>query len=425
MFQALFPFLNEKQLDGIDSPPAFPKITKNAWLKEDFQKDFMLSFEQQIGFHNSLVRLRNQVNYSVFGISDVGDVVVGKEGYLFLGSYIKAYTGADFAGKEHIAINVQKIKCVQTELKKRGVDFFVVLAPGKGSFDSEYIPDHFKKEAKPDSTNYVVYKNLFDTFDVNNLDLHSYFLSIKKSETYPLYSTTGVHWTDYGCVVASKKIIHYIEELRKISLPKITIRSIEMNSYSGNKCNDYDAATLMNIFTTIPQPKVAIAKLQYESDSATMKPRFLCVSDSYFAGIIKTRIPANVFTDYHYWLYYDAVFPESYVKEKKVSGLNIKKEIEKQDVVCMLATEASLAQFPYGFINDAYEQYAPKDNSYYELKKKEFRLFVATFFLNVEKDKIWKAQLIKSAKEKGVPQSVEFFNNALWLYTNNQKRINK
>jgi hypothetical protein len=156
-----------------------------------------------------------------------------------------------------------------------------------------------------------------------------------------------------------------------------------------------------------------------------MKPRFLCISDSYFAGIIKTRIPANVFSDYHYWLYYDAIFPESYVKEKKVSGLDIKKEIEKQDVVCMLATEASLAQFPYGFIDDAYERYAPKDNNYYELKKKEFRLFVATFFVNVENDKIWKAQLVKSAKEKGVPESVEFFNNALWLYTNNQKRINK
>ena len=48
-----------------------------------------------------------------------------------------------------------------------------------------------------------------------------------------------------------------------------------------------------------------------------------------------------------------------------------------------------------------------------------------TFFVNVENDKIWKAQLVKSAKEKGVPESVEFFNNALWLYTNNQKRINK
>lgn len=425
MFQAFFPFIKEKPLDGIDSAGPFPKITKSSWLNERFQKNFMLAFEQNIGFHNSLVRLHNQINFSIFKTSDAGDVVVGKNGYVFLKPYIEAFTGADFVGKEHIAINVQKIKCVQTELKKRGVDFFVVLAPGKGSFDSEYIPDNFKKEAKPDSTNYRVYKKMFDAFEVNNLDLHSYFLSIKHSETYPLYSTTGVHWTDYGCLLASKKIIHYIEELRKISLPKIKVRSIEMNSYTGNACNDYDAATLMNIFTTIPQPKVAIAKLQYESDSATMKPRFLCISDSYFAGIIKTRIPANVFSDYHYWLYYDAIFPESYVKEKKVSGLDIKKEIEKQDVVCMLATEASLAQFPYGFIDDAYERYAPKDNNYYELKKKEFRLFVATFFVNVENDKIWKAQLVKSAKEKGVPESVEFFNNALWLYTNNQKRINK
>ncbi len=422
LFQLVLPFSKETPLDGVDPPPPLPEFSVEMWLNEEYQKNYSISFEQNIGFHSSLVRLRNQINYSVFSFSDIADVVVGKEGYVFLKPYTTAVTGADFVGDEYITIQTQKMKTIQTELKKKNIDFFVVLAPGKGSFYSEYIPDEIMKSAKPDSTNYTCYKKRFIEQGVNCLDLSSYFLSIKNSEKHPLYSTTGVHWTEYSCYIASKEIVAYIEKIRKINLPEINLKSIEMINLSGNRSSDYDAACLMNIFATVPHPTYAIPKLQYVSDTTTTKPRFLCIADSYFAGITNTGIPSKVFADYQYWLYYDRIY-QSYLKEKKVAELNLKSEIEKKDVVCLLATDASLAPFPFGFVDKVYELYSKKDANYYTLKNKEFRYFILNAIENIHKNKEWKNQLVESAKRKNISELDEFIENAVWLYKEKEIKL--
>lgn len=423
LFQMTLPFLKEERLNGVDLPQPLPTISDSTWFNEDYQKMFALNFEQNIGFHNSLVRLHNQVNYNIFGFSDAGDVVVGKDGYVFLKNYVDAFTGADFVGKEYIDIQSQKIKFIQQELKKKNIDFFIVLAPGKGSFYSEYIPANFKNNITSDNTNYSFYKKLFSEQGVNNLDLNSYFLSIKKTEKYPLYSTTGVHWTEYGCYIAGREIVKYVEKLRNITLPKIKIQSLELASLSGNHSSDYDAASLMNVFSKLPHPTYALPKLKFDSDSKTVKPHFLCISDSYFSGIINTNIPSNVFTDYHYWLYNDGVYPETFLKEKRHDKKQLKQDLEKQDVICLMATDASLAQFPFGFIDEAYEVYAPKNAEYYSLKQKEFRFLILKTIENIKKDNRWKNQLVENAKHKGISEMDEFIANALWIYNQEQLKL--
>lgn len=419
LFQLVLPFTKETPLDGVDLPSPLPEFTTNTWLNEEYQKNYSLAFEQNIGFHPILVRLRNQINYSVFGFSDLADVVVGKEGYLFLKPYTNAVTGADFVGDEYINIQTQKMKVLQTELKKKGIDFFVVLAPGKGSFYSEFIPNKIMNSAKPESTNYACYKKMFVEQEVNCLDLNSNFLSIKNTEKYPLYSTTGVHWTEYGCYIASREIVSYIENIRKINLPEIKLQSIEMIDMSGRYSTDYDAACLMNIFTTVPHPTYGIPKLQFVSDSSTTRPRFLCIADSYFAGITNTTIPTNVFSDYQYWLYFNRIYPGN----KKVAELNLKNEIEKRDVICLLSTDASLAPFPFGFVDKAYELYAKKDATYYSLKNKEFQYKILKTIENIHKNKEWKSSLIESAKRKNISELDEYIENALWLYKEEQLKL--
>ena len=423
LIQTIFPTIIERPLDGVDPTSALPAINADSWFNEEYQKDYLPAFEQTIGFHNSLVRLRNQINYSLFGFADVGDVVVGKGNYIFLKPYINAYTGADYVGKEYIQLQSQKIKTVQEELKKKNIDLFIVFAPGKGSFYPEYIPENYKTNMQPDSTNYACYKKMFTEYGINNLDLRAYFSSIKSTEKYPLYSNTGVHWTEYGSYLAALEIAKYISKIKKIQLPKIELQSLKVYSFTRN--TDYDAASLMNLFATIPQPKVAIPQLHFVSGQSTKKPRFLCISDSYFHGIIHSHIPANVFTDYHDWHYYDRVYPESFVKEKKVDKKNLRKEIEKQDVICILVTDASLSAFPFGFIDDAYELYAKKDTAYYRLKEKEFCVYILKTIENIKNNKDWEKNLVENAKRKKTKPIDEFYINAVWLYEQEQLNILK
>jgi hypothetical protein len=422
LIQFTFPFGKEKPLDGLDPAPPLPVFSTATWMNEEYQKIYAPTFEQNVGFHTFFVRLQNQINYSVFGYSDVENVVVGKKGYIYLKSYTNAITGQDFVGSEYINIQTQKMKVLQAELKKISIDFFVVLAPGKGSFYSEFVPNNILEKIRSDSTNYFCYKKMFAEQEVNCLDLNAYFLAIKSTEKFPLYSTTGVHWTQYGAFVAGREIVNYVQKLRDIYLPNITVQSIEMLNLSGKYSSDYDAACLMNIFTTLPHPSYAIPKLKYTTNTSTTKPHFLCIADSYFAGIVNTGIPGNVFTDYRYWLYYDRVY-ESVLKTENVADLNLKTEIEKQDVVCLLATDASLGLFPFGFVDKAYEIYAKKDAAYYALKNKEFHCFVIKAMQNINNNKAWKAQLNINAKNRNVTPIDEYIKASVWLYEQEQLKL--
>ncbi|MGZ4053829.1 MAG: alginate O-acetyltransferase AlgX-related protein [Bacteroidia bacterium] len=421
LIQQLFSIIPDKPLDGINPADDLPAFSIRSWLNGDYQKNYDLCYEKKVGFHNTLVRLHNQINYTVFDMSDAGDNVIGKKGYLYLKPYIYAYTGADFVGTECIDIQSQKIKVIQEELKKRNISFFISFAPGKGSFYPEYIPDAYKSNMHPGSTNYAYYKKMFFNYKINFLDLESFFLKIKGTEKYPLYSTTGVHWTQYGCYLAGAKMVKYIESLRNIKLPAVKLKSAELVSFAGNKSNDYDAATLMNTFTAFPHSKVAVPELLYQSDSKTVKPHFLCITDSYFPGIAKVGIPRNVFTDYHYWLYYDRVFPESFVYRKECDKKHLKKELEKNDVICIMVTDASLTEFPFGFVDDVYELYAKKDSAYYQLKIKYFKWFINQFWININNNKEWKSEMTKKAKAEKISEAQEFFNNAMWLYNQQQE----
>lgn len=416
LIQKQFGVFYEKPLGGYFNAVAFPDFTDSLFKEGVFQEKFEKALTDNVGFHDSYVRLNNQWNYWLFNISKTKNVIVGKKGYLFETSYVNGYTGEDFVGKNHIDLQVEKAKALEQALNKKNIALLFAFAPGKGSFFPEYIPEQYLGKNSLDSTNYTCYINACNKANLNFIDLRKYLLSMKETTKHPLFSQVGVHWSDYAAYLAIDTIARKIEEIKKIKLPKIKINSFFYLDTLND--SDMDIEWLMNLYTVLPNYKMASFMLNYKKDSATVKPNVLTISDSYYKTIVTTNSIDSLFTDWDYWNY-----------NKPVSGkyanntFDFKAEIEKRDVILLMATDATLASFPYGFINEAYERFVPKDKNYYSLKKKEFKLSVLTFFKNVEKDKKWKSQLVKNAKKNGVSETVEFFNNAVWMWNEIERII--
>jgi hypothetical protein len=413
--QQQFKFTKELPLQGLSNSETYPEFNDSLWFAGKYQQDFEYATNKDIGFESFFLKLQCQINYSIYNISKAPGVIIGKNNVLFGKGYLDAINGNDFLGNEMIDVETDKMKVVQDELKKRNIDLFFVFAPGKASFDREYIPESMLKNTPEIATNYGFYKKCFNDKGINYLDLRSYFLSIKNTSKYPLYSITGLHWGTYGCVLAADSMAKYIERLRNIHLPKIQIKSIKLLDMAGKSSNDYDAASLMNVFDIIPHSTMAYPVIAYDTKDA-VKPRFLCVTDSYFPGIAKTWIPHNIFTNYNYWLYNDKVYPISLKKLVFTKDLNIKNEIERRDVICVVSTELSNAKFPFGFIDNAYKIYAPHNKNYSALKLKELHAIIIQAFNNIYKNKKWKDGMIKTGKLRGVPKEQVFYENAMWLY---------
>lgn len=416
MIQQRFNVVKEKKLEGVENSADFPVLAADVILEGRFQKEFEEALDINIGFRKTFVRIHNQLNYSAYNISKVRDVIIGKNGFIYVYSYINAYTGKDFRGKEYIDLQIQKALVIQTELKKRNIDLVFAFAPGKGSFYPEYIPDEYLKNINHDSTNYVYYIKAMNKTSLNVLDIKKYFLSIKDTAKNALFPTSGVHWTEYASVLAIDTISKYFSSVLNIKTPRINISSFKKKSLV--KYGDYDAANLMNVFSTIPHEELPYVDVNYTKSSEGNKPKLLCVADSYFNTIDYINSPDSLFSDCTYWLYERR---KAYNKKK---ALGFQEEIENKNIVLLLATDATLGSFPYWFIDEAYEVYAPKNKSYCDLKNRELRIFITEGFKNIEKDKKWKRQLNKSAKEKKVSPIDNYIDALLWLY-NEQEIKNK
>lgn len=416
MIQQQFNLVKEKKLEQVENSATMPTPAIDVILEGRFQKEFEAALDINIGLRKTFVRIHNQLNYSVYNVSKAGGVVIGKNGFIFIDSYINAYSGKDFRGKESIELQIQKALVVQSELKKRNIELVFAFAPGKGSFYPEYIPDDYLKNINHDSTNYACFIKAISKTNLNVLDIKKYFLAIKDTAKNALFPIPGVHWTEYGSVLAIDTISKYFSSVLNIKTPEIDIVSFKKKNLI--KYGDYDAANLMNVFSTIPHEELPYIDVNYLKSAEADRPKLLCVSDSYFSTIDYIKAPDSLFSECTFWLYERR---ETYDKKK---SLGFQEEIESKNIVLLLATDATLGSFPFRFIDEAYEVYAPKNKSYYDLKNREFRQFITEGLKNIEKNKKWMRQLNKSAKEKKISTIDAYINALLWLY-NEQEIKNK
>jgi len=355
--QHRFKFFRVAPLDGdfvLNQRPAF---TWNTWMDGAFQAGLDSYLEDHIGFRNFFVRLNNQIEFSLFFKANAEGVVVGKNRVLFEYDYIRAYMGGDFIGKETLNKKLGRMKFLQEYLKEKfNINFLFILEPSKARFYPEYIPDRYLKDGLSVS-NYEFIAQKVKEAGINHIDLNKYFTRLKDTTSHLLYPRYGIHWSEYSMSFISDTLVKTIENLQDIELPAY---QIEIMSYGDSLSDsDYDVGKTMNLLWQLPHPEMAYPRFTFEPGKAANKPMVLAVADSYYWNFFNTRIPKNLFANEAFWYFNAKVYPDFYFGEKWVNQLDIKSEIEKQDIVLLSVTERFLYKFDWGFIDQVYNLYVP------------------------------------------------------------------
>lgn len=343
----IFKFRPLKGYFAPSAPPDFKWFTFKGWMSESFQKDFNKALESNMGFRNILIRLNNQVNYSLFRYTDNKKVVIGLNDCLFEEGYINEYLGKDFAGKDILDKRLNVLKSAQDFLKKKkNIDLIVVFEPGKATFHSEYIPPRFHPEIKTISNYDYLTRGCRDK-GIKHIDLNAWFLSMKEISPYPLYPEYAVHWSTYGMCIAMDSITRYIEKTRAIRMPRLDYSSVEYSSHWVDA--DFDIESTLNLIFRLRHPPMAYPEIRFIHDSSVYKPKVLTIGDSYCWSIYDFKIPQNIFATYDYWYYNKVVYPDIWTEHHPVGKLDFKKEIEKQEIILIMITEMNLRQAFWDF----------------------------------------------------------------------------
>lgn len=346
--------IKSKPLKGAFQAEEDINFSLNDWFEGSYSNKKEKYLNENFGFRNLFVRLYNQVQYSLFGESKSNGVIIGKEGYLYEENYILSYLGQDFLGEDQIQYKVEKLKKIVDTLKTKNIDLFVVLAPGKGSFYPEYIPEKYNPFIKKTS-NYEIYKNTLMDKKINMLDFYDWFMKMKGSSKYPLFPKTGIHWSKYGELLVADSIIKYINSIRPQQL-KSEIIIGDLNHSNKILDTDDDIEQGMNLLFNIKDLEMTYPKFKFKQIDAPGL-RVLTVADSYYWGLFNYGLSTQAFNNGQFWFYNELIYPESYSKNLHVSDINIQKSIEENNIIMLLSTDANLFKFAFGFIDQVYDSY--------------------------------------------------------------------
>lgn len=349
LVQMQFSVVKVNPLKGSIKKIERPRISTSSWFSEQFQSNAEKYLNQNFGFRNWLVRLNNQVKFSLFNIAQANGVIVGKENYLFEESYINAYYGNDFLGEATINDQLEKLSFIQNNLSTRNIDVILVFAPSKGSFYPEYIPDVY--DTVRTITNYEYYVKRAKELDINHIDFSRWFINKKDTSKYCLYPKTGIHWSYYGMNLATDSLVRYIEKLRGIDMPDLLWDTIIIKNKLTGVDNDIEKG--MNLLWPISNFEMPYPKIRIDQKNKT-KPRAIVIADSFYWQLHNSGYSKSLFDKGEFWFYNKKIYPPKNNDKPEVSELVLLEEIYTNDVIILMVTEPVLKRNFWGFVDNCY-----------------------------------------------------------------------
>ncbi|NLK15043.1 MAG: hypothetical protein GX311_01445 [Bacteroidales bacterium] len=407
LFQAKFDIVKLKPLKGAITEPVKNSFNFNDWFSGTYQEQREKYLNETFGFRSSLLRLSNQIAFSFFNKPRASGVIIGKNKYLYEENYIKAYHGTDYIGYDSIMNRMQRLKYVQDTLSKLDKNIILIFAAGKGSFYPEYFPDEYITEKK--TTNYETHLQLAQQLGISHIDFNSYFIENKSKSPYPLYPQYGIHWSYYGMCLAADSIIRYIENARNIDMPNLYWDQIEITQ---PKKGDYDIADGMNLLVKLKTFNMAYPNIKFQSDSAKIKPTVLVISDSFYWGMYNMGI-TSAFSNSHFWFYNKQIYPNNDNTPTETSIFDLKDEIDKHDVIIIMATEATLPALGWGFIENVYNHF--KGIKSKEKFDAEFQTKVTNLRNQIKRDKEWLKKIEEKAASRKISVDSMLTIDAIWM----------
>jgi alginate O-acetyltransferase complex protein AlgJ len=175
----------------------------------DFPKNFELFFNDHFGGRRWLVRMNHQIHVEWLGISPLKEVLVGRDGWLFLTSdkSLADHHGLiRYSAKELESIQ-QNIRKQTRWLKERKIPYIILVGPDKQSIYPEYWPN-LSAENRALTRLDQILAYLGPEEKQNLIDVRRDLLEAKKNAW--VYSRTDTHWNSYGAFIAYQKMMEVL-----------------------------------------------------------------------------------------------------------------------------------------------------------------------------------------------------------------------
>lgn len=403
--QTLLNYAKVEPLNGYFEKSEFPTIVAKYWFDESLQPRLEAYLENIIGFRPFFIRLSNQLRFLLFRDAQANGVIVGKDNYLFEEDYILSHLGYDFVGREKVVEKLRLMKEVQDELKERGTEFLFVLAPGKGTYYDEKIPENYQMQNGLGKTNYVAYRNGLLGRGINHIDVNHWFLNGKDSAQYPLYPKNGIHWSRYGELIFLDSLMDQLNGLNEKEWPLIELRKGKFSQEMEG--TDEDIEEGMNLLFQIEDDVMYYPEFEVRIPEGAKKPKAAIIADSYFSQLFDDTITLRAFDNAAFWYYNREIY---HYGESGVDYFdnNFIESLSGLDLIILISTESNLKDLGSGFIEQLHTALHDPERFKFEFEVRKAQMLMG-------KDSSWMKALRDKANANGKPLEKVMREDAIYL----------
>lgn len=290
----------------------------------NFGSDYEAYFNDHFPHRNQIILVNKNIKYELFQYVE-GDVIVGKNQWLFFNPKVGENTINDYQGKDLFTddeLNNFKnvLEFSNDVLTAKNKKFYLFFAPNKNRIYSEYFPDIYGEPADT-----YKLKNLIDYLDKNtDIDIVYAYDDLIRAKSIlddkTIYHQYDTHWNNIGGYVGAYSLLKKIG----IDIPFVDNDKFVAKKTKGNLADLAYMAGLYNLLdkdidydvefsNNIKAEKIADENGEvviYKNENATDNRKILFICDS-FAEMYREYI-ASQFKDSYFISY--LVFNQDLIK---------------------------------------------------------------------------------------------------------------
>lgn len=352
------PVFSTKPLNGYAKSADDVPFTWKGWWDGTYQENKNKYLNDNSAFKPDLIRLNNQIDYSLYNALHAFRIVEGGDHNLFVSSNTIAYFGTDYIGYTAIRTKMEKLKALSDTFAKLGKSLVFVHSPAKEFMYPEYIPTSLI--TKKTTTNLETYLRVADSLQIPQINFNGWFCSMKNTSTEKLFSKQGVHWSVYGSYLAADSLIRYIEHQRSIHMPHPVWTKVTHSDKPRQTDNDVEQT--LNLIYPFTQEMLSYPEVTYPQDATMTKPKVVYIGDSFLLIWITDGIMDHTNSNWEVWQWFAQVWDKNSTADKPsalIDNHDWLRVIDQSDCIVLMYTAFNLPYAGNGFIEKAYDHYFP------------------------------------------------------------------
>lgn len=169
-------------------------------------------FNDHFGYREDLIQLHAYLSFKHLSVAGNKKVLVGKEGWLYLGEYdsaiectrrVRPLTSGELEEWKTV------LERIRDHLQKKGIRYLFVVTPNKDTIYPEFLPE-WVNHVHPQSRLDQLMNYMGEHSDVKMVDLRPALMAAKNE--HPLFFKTDSHWNSLGACVAAEELNRTIRE---------------------------------------------------------------------------------------------------------------------------------------------------------------------------------------------------------------------